>query len=606
MMRNHEIPLAHFEALAAGDGDDSTVRLLWKAEYSTQLLRLRALLDSGPSLDRDAYDLLAAAQARAPRQVEELMLYPHVTAWSAACLRRLREGGAAARADLAHFANVAVAAAIRSGLTFTATAVVRDGMVNLPSLGRAEVARPGHDGTAAVRCDGGEAEVSAGDRRVALPADPHADAPGWRGVHRLRVSHAGRALDVHLDDLDPYRDNHRLGPAGRLDAAAAEGWRRTLDGAWSFLVRNDPGRVAAMTAGLNALVPLTTRGGRRGLSATSADALGAVAITQPEDALLFAESLVHEFQHVKLCSLLDRVPLYADRHGERHYSPWRNDPRPIGGLLHGAYAYLGVTGFWGRQLEALTGGDAAYGEYAFALSRDQTSYAIRRLEASGRLTGAGERFVEGMRTALDRWTDVPLAPEARRQARSSAADHALVWRLRNLRPDPEEVRPVAGRWRSEPPGALHKAPVLRPADVRPGVPDTRADLRCLSLRDPAAFARLCEREGAGASAELTAGLAQVRERHDAALASYRALIAAEPARPEHWAGLVLSLRGSGGHAAQPLSEFPEIVAAVYRHIVQDQADAPDPVELAEWLAPALQSVRATGTSEWGRRDIAVE
>jgi hypothetical protein len=32
--------------------------------------------------------------------------------------------------------------------------------------------------------------------------------------------------------------------------------------------------------------------------------------------------------------------------GHRYYVPWRDDPRPISGLLQGAYAYLGVTGFW--------------------------------------------------------------------------------------------------------------------------------------------------------------------------------------------------------------------------------------------------------------------
>ncbi|MFC4053449.1 HEXXH motif-containing putative peptide modification protein [Actinomadura syzygii] len=610
-MRNHEIPAGHFAALAAGDGDAATVRLLRTAEYSGQLLRLRALLDARPPLDRDAYDLLAAAQAHAPGRVVDVLLYPHVTAWSAACLRRSRSAEAAGP-DLAHFANVAVAAGIRAGLSFTAPAVVRDGMVGLPSLGRAEVGPSGGAGTATVRCAAGSVEISTADARVAVPADPRTDAPGWRGLRRLSVTAGGSTLDVHLDDLDPYRDNHRLGPADRLDDAAADAWRRTLDGAWRFIADDDPGRAAAMAAGLNALVPLATRGGRggrRGLSATSTDAFGAVAITRPRDALLFAESLVHEFQHVKLCSLLGSVPLYADGPGERHYSPWRDDPRPLGGLLQGAYAYLGVTAFWGRRRGRLTGGDAAYGEYAFALWREQTAYAIGRLPASGRLTEAGERFVAGMRASLDRWADVPLPAAARRRAESTAADHALVWRLRNLRPDPDEVRRAAARWPSADPGPAFAAASLLPADVRPGTPGARSDLRALSLRDPAAFARLA---APGESSELAADLAQVRGRHDAAVASYRALIAAEPERPEPWAGLALSLLGRGrDDAATALAARPEVVAAVYLRIVQDDGISPDPVEVARWLAPAVRGDVPSGAPRWDaserrRGDVAVE
>nr|WP_281292151.1 HEXXH motif-containing putative peptide modification protein [Actinomadura decatromicini] len=388
-----------------------------------------------------------------------------------------------------------------------------------------------------------------------------------------------------------------------------------MDGAWRFIAADDPGRAAAMAAGLNALVPLATRdgqggqsgqGGRRGLSATSADAFGAVAITRPRDALLFAESLVHEFQHVKLCSLLGSVPLYADRPGERHYSPWRDDPRPLGGLLQGAYAYLGVTAFWGRRRGRLTGGDAAYGEYAFALWREQTAYAIGRLPASGRLTEAGERFVAGMRASLDRWADVSPPTIARRQAESTAADHALVWRLRNLRPDPDEVRRAAARWPSADPGPAVAAASLLPADVRPGTPGARSDLRALSLRDPAAFARLA------AQGEPAADLAQVRGRHDAAIASYRALIAAEPERPEPWAGLALSLLGRGrDDAARTLAARPEVVAAVYLRIVQDKGASPDPVEVARWLAPAVPGDASPVAPRWDaserrRGDVAVE
>lgn len=33
----------------------------------------------------------------------------------------------------------------------------------------------------------------------------------------------------------------------------------------------------------------------------------------------------------------------------RYYAPWREDPRPISGLLQRTYAFLEVSAFWQRQ-----------------------------------------------------------------------------------------------------------------------------------------------------------------------------------------------------------------------------------------------------------------
>ena len=61
-----------------------------------------------------------------------------------------------------------------------------------------------------------------------------------------------------------------------------------------------------------------------------------------------AEILVHEFQHLKLCGLQDMMPL-MEPCDERVYAPWRPEPRPVGGLLQGVYAHLGIARFWGAQ-----------------------------------------------------------------------------------------------------------------------------------------------------------------------------------------------------------------------------------------------------------------
>ncbi|HEX2315843.1 MAG TPA: HEXXH motif domain-containing protein, partial [Thermomonospora sp.] len=393
-MRRHRLPAAHFDRLAAGLGDPATIRMLREAELSRLLLALRALLDGAGRSRAEGVELLARAQRRAPGTVADLLLYPHVAAWISACLRRLHGGdgdAAALDTDLAHLSGVAAAAAIRAGLEVDVTVRARGGVVTLPSLGGAEVGPPAFGGDAAVRTTSRGVEISSPHRVVVVPADPHSDGPGWRGLRRLAAVCGGRTLDLYLDDLDPFRDNHGLGPAPRLPEEDLAAWRRATEAAWAVLARHHPHRAEAIATGLTTLVPLATDGGRRELSATSAEAPGAVALTPPADPLLLAESLVHEFQHVKLCALLDLLPLHEPDDGTRFYAPWRDDPRPLGGLLHGAYAYLGVTDFWGRQQQVMTGDDRVFAQYAFVLWRDQTLGAIGRIEGSGRLTGAGER-----------------------------------------------------------------------------------------------------------------------------------------------------------------------------------------------------------------------
>jgi len=52
-------------------------------------------------------------------------------------------------------------------------------------------------------------------------------------------------------------------------------------------------------------------------------------------------TVAHESQHLKFAALLDGVDLTMPGDGQRCYAPWREDPRPVVGLLQSAYAFLG-------------------------------------------------------------------------------------------------------------------------------------------------------------------------------------------------------------------------------------------------------------------------
>lgn len=590
-IRRHRLPASDFAALAAGGGGRATVKLLQNAVLSKQLLRIRALNELTGALDTASFRLLARVQATAPQIVTELLRYPHVVAWAATCLRSLRTGEGD-DGDLAHLGGIAAAAAIRAGADATATVPVRGGVVALPTLGCAHVGPPDFDGIARVLSAPDGAEISTEHGTVRLPSDPTADAPGWLGLRRLRADCDGRVLEIYLDDLDPFRGGWQLDPAPRLTEDAIRSWQRTLEGAWSILVRHHPHWAEAIAAGLTAIVPLARRGRHRGVSATSAEAPGAIALSPPGDALLLAESLVHEFQHVKLCAVMDMFALHTADDSRCFYAPWREDPRPLGGLIHGAYAYLGVTDFWGRQQQVANGDEAAYAKYLLALWREETWRTLGVIERSGRLTETGERFIAGMRAALEPWMDVPLPADSCAMAADTAADHALMWRLRHLRPALDAIDRLAAAWPRGEPEQMTATAALVLSDRGPGNRARRTELRHLRLRFPEKFQRLRARaENTDPSVRMReeADIAHVSGDFAAAIDGYRARLADDPQDIEAWSGLAVSARREySDQGIGPLFTHPEVVMAVYRRIREHGKDAPDPVDLARWLAPALQ------------------
>jgi HEXXH motif-containing protein len=75
----------------------------------------------------------------------------------------------------------------------------------------------------------------------------------------------------------------------------------------------------------------------------------ALRIAEPLD---LADTFVHELHHNRLFCLEDAGgPLFEGEQergdeAERHYSPWREDPRPVRGILHAVYVTLPVVRYW--------------------------------------------------------------------------------------------------------------------------------------------------------------------------------------------------------------------------------------------------------------------
>jgi HEXXH motif-containing protein len=583
VIATHSVLSADLEALATGRGGPEVIRRLATAQASKRMLRLRAIVDAARSLPPDraatlhrGYDLLATAQEQDPVTTAKVLMYPSVGAWSALCLQQLRrnEWSAGESGELLfHLAAVAASAGASTGMDFQIEIPTRSGAIFLPTLGQAQFDAEDWMPAAVVRGGSGGAHVVAGRQAIAIPSDVSSDQHGWRGLRRLRSTENGQTLELVLDDLDPFRACYGFPLDGRLSADAVDGWRQRLDGAWSILVRYHPWYASGIQAGLTSLIPLRTGPGGKGISTTSSDAFGACALSFPADAQTLAVTLVHEFQHAKLGALHDLVPLHTAMPDIRYYSPWRDDPRPLHGLLQGAYAYLGVTDLWRTQRSV--GAASAFGDFEFVRWREQTLHAVGVIERSGLLTPVGSVLAAGMRTQLEQWNAVPVADMPRAAAEIAMTDHRVSWRLRNLRPDPADTDRLAAVWlASAAAGHIRSRATVRPSD-RALSYSHRTELIGLMLRDPARF-----RRESGYAESSAADIALVRGDLATAARRYGDLLADDPDRTDAWAGLALT----EGSTQSILSRLPELACAVYRRIREISATAPDPVGFAAWLA----------------------
>lgn len=77
------------------------------------------------------------------------------------------------------------------------------------------------------------------------------------------------------------------------------------------------------------------------------DLPGAFILSAVPDPYWMADALIHELLHNRLFFIIERGEILAgDDNRSEFYSPWRDDLRPLSGLLHAVYVYIGVARFW--------------------------------------------------------------------------------------------------------------------------------------------------------------------------------------------------------------------------------------------------------------------
>lgn len=412
---HHWLSHHNFMTLATADSGVDALRELITVEYSKHMTFLWGVVsaaeDSEQSpLARMGYDLLAKAVRENRVGAGTVVRYPSVGAWARRTVLAWTDSGPTMPgAEPGQLRAVAAAAAIRAGVRAEIEVPVTNGFVMLPSLGAALV--PGR--STVVRNDSGGTTIG----QVEMPRNPCHDAPGWLGLRRVKVG----PLDVLIDDLDPFRMPDVQDLAVRLDI---ESWEAVIRAAWTVLEHHHSGAAAEIAAAVSVIVPRSEPPAGV-ISTSSPETFGTIGMSLPPDPITCAVTFAHEIQHLKLGALLDLVTLTQPDDGRRYYAPWRDDPRPLGGLFQGAYAYFGVSAFWRRQRRVPESQPQA--DIEFARWRAATAEALETLRTSGRLTRAGLDFVTAMAHTLRLWQDEPVSVQAVTLARRAAGEHLARW-----------------------------------------------------------------------------------------------------------------------------------------------------------------------------------
>ena len=584
---------SQFQGLASGYGDEQSIEVLRSVELSRRLLLLRSVAEAAAgtppwragNLDT-AWELLEDTTASHPRIGRWVLSHPFVDAWATRWGRLFRTGQSTVE-DLGYVAGLAAAAAIRAGVPFELPVPTRGGEVAVPTLGLAYGLGAG---PATIRATGTEVVIAGGAGTVVVPAPYTVDSERWCARRELTADSPAGPLTITVEDLDPYRTCFGQPVAPRLAPVEFHRMGRLFRDAWQLIGTHHPSHARAMRVGLGAIVPLRSPA-TGSISAAARTAFGSISASLPEDGAGLALLMIHEAQHVKLGALLNFVRLYRSGGQPVHHAPWRADPRPVGALLQGTYAHLGVTDYWRmrRHLDPEPRAATARFEYAYWL--EQTRRATGTLARSGELTAAGERFVDHLGTTLDDW--------ARESAGSGLADGvtdlvnavSVHWRLANFRTPEPEVTRLATRWRTG-----RSCPPL--GDAALSAEPTRGPARTVGLAE--GIRTHWNEPGSAQDAGQPAQSAYLSGDFQTALAGYADTAAAYPEDDAPWAGLALAATKAGVGTARILAERPDLVRALVAELRRDPGtgarEPATPQRVAAWLSGAVTSAAAPGRS----------
>ena len=179
-------------------------------------------------------------------------------------------------------------------------------------------------------------------------------------------------------------------------------FKETVEKAMDYIKEYNIDLYNELTLLINKVVPLEVISDANPSSSNST-ILGIVFCTYNDDPLLLAEMLIHEFSHNKLFLFQETDPLLdPDVHGDGwkdqgYYSPWRSDPRPLNGILHGLYVFTQVATFWDYVITNMKEKNYEHiSSKRFYILIEQLKIAIDVLKHNSTFTDIGDQLINDL------------------------------------------------------------------------------------------------------------------------------------------------------------------------------------------------------------------
>ncbi|MEV4172649.1 HEXXH motif-containing putative peptide modification protein [Nonomuraea sp. NPDC049709] len=131
--------------------------------------------------------------------------------------------------------------------------------------------------------------------------------------------------------------------------------------------------------------------------------------TDLADPVVATERLIHETSHLRLNAVFTLRPFHDHLPSDRLHSPYRKTPRPVDGLVHGAFVFARIAEFHDRARRVF---DSPAWSRRLREVLEMQAEALDLIDSSVRLTPFGRAQCDGFRRSADTITSALISDQA--------------------------------------------------------------------------------------------------------------------------------------------------------------------------------------------------
>lgn len=229
--------------------------------------------------------------------------------------------------------------------------------------------------------------------------------------------HLGGRYDLNFEDLIP---------------TSTIKWLSSLEEVWFWIESCSNFLSSEMLIGVQSLIPVYSHAIDVHRSQTFREIPGLLVLSWMSDTSVIVEALVHEYHHHKLNALLNLDPIIrGDSREEIYYSPWRDDPRPLSGILQATYVFQCVLEFWHnflkKDIPILQEKRLQQRVYT---AKVQLQTALKVLKDNAEFSGIGQALIQAIEENINKFdSELPQVEQESIDARLK--EHRQIWEIEN-------------------------------------------------------------------------------------------------------------------------------------------------------------------------------